>query len=1186
MNAIKTGFYCLVFALSLYQSVATEFSVTRLENDGSGSLRDAMVKANATPGMDTIRIHVGGTISAPTPLPAITEDLIIIGQSTKATIISGQSHTNDSSLFRVQSSASVFLRNLAIKNAISSTPGAALHNSGIVTLENCLISDNQSMNQGGGIYNSGHLVCLSSTICSNTVIGNKGPLIVTAGGGGAGKGTGGGIQIAGGSVWMTNCTVSGNIAIGGQGGDNSQNDGGGGGGGGEGSGAGIFVSNGTLTLVNVTVARNHAIGGLGGAGSGGGGNGGDGTSRGGGIFTENGTVRLLNSLIADNQANAWVDTAATLGSFQSLGHNLLGSLPTHQSGTNWLSSTDLANTPPLLEALGDYGGSTLTHRLLPTSPAIDRGATLLPGSPVFDQRGALRPQNLGVDIGAVESGKIIQTVTINPVADITYGDVPFQTMGKSSSGLPVTFSVVNDLNAKITDTHITSTGAGVATVKATQPGDDNYFPASSVESFTIHKAILTVNAVDMVKTFGDPNPDLKISLSGFKFNETSTVLNVQPMASTFATKYSSVGTYPIVVSGGIDDNYALIGFASATLTILPAFQSVQFDPIPTKVYGDTFAISAISSSGLPVSFKVISGPATSSGLHGATITTTNIGTVAVQAVQLGDSNHPPTGLTFQSFEVIKAPLTVKGVDVIVPFGQTIPPVQITFIGFKLGETITVLDVPPKASTLANPTSPVGIYPIAVTGGSDNHYTWQSDSRGTVTITPAAQVIAFDPILPKIYGDVFTVKATTPSGLPVTFNVVGGPATATGQNGSTITVTSVGTVTLQATQPGDGNHQPAAGIVQSFEVFKAPLTVKGVDVIVPFGQTTPPVQITFTGFKLGETNTVLDVPPKATTLANSTSPVGIYPIAVTGGSDDHYTWPNDSRGTVTIIEPTPPPTVTLVSPTNGTVYIQPINLNLIVETTGSLSPISKVEFFGGDARIGITNTAPFFVTWTNVPAGTNIIFATVTYENGTTNNSAPILVTVLEEVPVVHSAVVTNGLYFRQTGLFQQTITLSNPTPIEVNGLRLFIENLPDRTQVANATGITNGIHFIQYNTVIPAGQSVSIPVDYYVPTRVVPTPTFSTQIVTSQPSVPIQGTPLSISRQLWLQNLGFLLEFETELLKTYFIQYTDNLQNWKTAWPAISGNCSKIQWIDNGPPRTESSPVQQSQRTYRVISIP
>ena len=58
---------------------------------------------------------------------------------------------------------------------------------------------------------------------------------------------------------------------------------------------------------------------------------------------------------------------------------------------------------PLLGPLGDNGGLTWTHLLLPGSAAIDI-AVLDEGNPLIDQRGFPRPFGSAADLGAVEVG--------------------------------------------------------------------------------------------------------------------------------------------------------------------------------------------------------------------------------------------------------------------------------------------------------------------------------------------------------------------------------------------------------------------------------------------------------------------------------------------------------------------------------------------------------------------------------------------------------------------------------------------------------------------------------------------------------------------------------------------------------------------------------------------------------------
>ena len=86
----------------------------------------------------------------------------------------------------------------------------------------------------------------------------------------------------------------------------------------------------------------------------------------------------------------------------SQGNNLIG----NASGTSGLVSSDLRNLDAKLGPLTINGGSTFTHALLESSPAIDAGSAS--ASLVSDQRGTLRPQDgdnndsVQIDIGAFE----------------------------------------------------------------------------------------------------------------------------------------------------------------------------------------------------------------------------------------------------------------------------------------------------------------------------------------------------------------------------------------------------------------------------------------------------------------------------------------------------------------------------------------------------------------------------------------------------------------------------------------------------------------------------------------------------------------------------------------------------------------------------------------------------------------
>ena len=201
---------------------------------------------------------------------------------------------------------------------------------------------------GGGVatFTSGASIQLSdSTFANNGVTGG-------AGGGGAGGGDGG--------AGTPNGTNGASGA--GQNGSNGQ-------------GGGIYSRDATV-LTNDTVAGNVATGGQFGSGQP---SGSLGNGIGGGVW--NGSLQLANTIIATNTVatgiTAGPDCNTTTGSATSLKNNLIGDISFCSGITNGVNGDQTGNgvTPldPLLGPLADNGGPTQTMALKPGSPAIATG---------------------------------------------------------------------------------------------------------------------------------------------------------------------------------------------------------------------------------------------------------------------------------------------------------------------------------------------------------------------------------------------------------------------------------------------------------------------------------------------------------------------------------------------------------------------------------------------------------------------------------------------------------------------------------------------------------------------------------------------------------------------------------------------------------------------------------------------
>jgi len=184
-------------------------------------------------------------------------------------------------------------------------------------------------------------------------------------------------------------------------------------------------------------------------------------------------------------------------------------------------------------------------------------------------------------------------------------------------------------------------------------------------------------------------------------------------------------------------------------------------------------------------------------------------------------------------------------------------------------------------------------------------------------------------------------------------------------------------------------------------------------------------------------------------------------------------------------------------------------------------------------------------------------------------------------------VATGALRFNpQTGLFEQPIRVSNPSSFGFSAVCIFVSNLPQLCRVWNASGTSNGLPFIQYNQPVAPGHSVDMIIEYYDPLRTEPKPILYAEAVSPMEPINPVGTELRVNRQRWLSDGTFLLEFNSALNRTYYVQYCDDLSTWKTVVPTISGTGSRTQWIDNGPPRTDSAPARSKTRLYRVVVTP
>jgi len=152
-------------------------------------------------------------------------------------------------------------------------------------------------------------------------------------------------------------------------------------------------------------------------------------------------------------------------------------------------------------------------------------------------------------------------------------------------------------------------------------------------------------------------------------------------------------------------------------------QTITFPAVPSTVtYGSApIHLSATSSSHLPVTFSVLSGPGKVSGTNGSTLTFTGASSgvpVVIAASQAGDGTYGPAPPVTQSITVKHALLDIFADNKTMTYGSALPAFTWHANGFVNGDTAaTALTGTPQMTTDGTAQSAPGTYPIHITFGT-------------------------------------------------------------------------------------------------------------------------------------------------------------------------------------------------------------------------------------------------------------------------------------------------------------------------------------------------------------------------------------------------------------------------------------------------------------------------------------
>ena len=424
----------------------------------------------------------------------------------------------------------------------------------------------------------------------------------------------------------------------------------------------------------------------------------------------------------------------------------------------------------------------------------------------------------------------------------------------------------------------------------------------------------------------------------------------------------------------------------------------------------------------------------------------------------------PTGLTYlgstskaATFTVSPAQLTVTANGASKVQGAANPALTYTVTGFVNNDTQgSATTGTPTEFTTATTNSTPGTYPITIQQGTlaATNYTF-TFVNGTLSVTGnTTQTISFGALLNTTYGATpITLSASASSGLPITYTVTG-PATI---NGSTLTITGAGSVSVTANQYGNNTYAAATPVTQSFSAAKAPLTVTASSVSRTYGAANPTLTYTIGTFVNGDSQaTATTGQPGESTSATASSAIGPYTITLTAGTlaSTNYT----------------------LSLVNGTLTVTPATLTLtansVSRTYGAANPTFTGNLSGAVNNDQLTETFSTTAT-TASPAGTYAIVPSATganvsnYKFAATNGT----LTINQATPTVTISTTANSGYYNFTSI-QLTAVVSSPTSGVPTGTVTFYAN-GTAVGTANLTAATTTTSSATYTTTtLPVGTDV------------------------------------------------------------------------------------------------------------------
>ncbi len=429
---------------------------------------------------------------------------------------------------------------------------------------------------------------------------------------------------------------------------------------------------------------------------------------------------------------------------------------------------------------------------------------------------------------------------VTPAALTMKANDASRTYGGSLPALTATFTgfLLGDTAASIIDQSFTTTataaspvGDYVITPHASNP---NYIITFETGKLSVTKAKVTLSADSLNKTYGASVPTLTFTASGLVNGDTSSIISNLTLSTT-ALASSSVGQFPIIVTGSLaSPNYDLV-LADGVLSVVPAPITVIADN-KNKLYGDDLPALTVHASGFV------------NGDSDSLLSGIGVSTVATKGSAVGEYQIKPSGVLGSSNYVLNlvngilkvdpAALTITAIGKNKVYGAPLPTFTTKVTGLVNGDTEALI-AGLGATTTGLATSPVGTYPVIPKGTNANYQI--TYVNGSMEVTQANLLVKANDST-RVYGSANPAFSNTFTGLV---------------NGDTpASISGILNSTIAAEKSNVGGYAIVpSGLLANYNVTyqsgnliitPAPITLTAEDKTKVYGTANPVLTSTFSG----------------------------------------------------------------------------------------------------------------------------------------------------------------------------------------------------------------------------------------------------------------------------------------------------------------------------------------------------